>query len=95
MKNVNVAVGEKNCLDLSVEKRQLVHPFRRQECWKFIGCILSAVTYGKKGHNIWGGAQISVDKQELTKSYRYVCRNTDLLRVLCGIYRPQYCYACH
>ena len=61
---MNVAVGEKNCLDVSGGGIRLVHPFRRQEYWKCFGCILLAVTYGKKGHDVWGGTQIFVDKQE-------------------------------
>ena len=61
---MNLAVGEKNRLDLSGGKIRLVHPFRRQEFWKCIGCIISAVTNGNKGHNIWGGNQVSVDNQE-------------------------------
>ena len=64
MKKKNLAVGENNRLGISGGKRILVHPFRRQAFWKCIGCILTAVTYGKKGQNIWGGNQISVDKQE-------------------------------
>ena len=61
---MNLAVGEKNRLDISGGNIWLVHTFRRQVFWKFIGCIISAVTYGNKGHNIWGGNQVSVDKQE-------------------------------
>ena len=73
MKNMNVAVGEKNCLDLSVGKRQLVHPFRRQERWKCIGCILSAVTYGKKRHNIWGGVKyLLISRNELNFTDMFV-----------------------
>ena len=63
-KKMNPAVGDNNSLDISRGKIRLVHPFRRQEFWKCIGCILSAVTYENKGYNICGGAQISVDKQE-------------------------------
>ena len=37
---MNLAVGEKNCLDDSGGKKQLVCPFRRHEFWKCIGCIL-------------------------------------------------------
>ena len=31
----------------------LVCPFNSQELWKFIGCIIFVVTYGKKGNKIW------------------------------------------
>ena len=61
---MNLAVGEKNRLDISGSNILLVHPFRRKEFWKCIGCIISAVTYGNKGHNVWGGTQVSVYKQE-------------------------------
>ena len=63
-KKMNLAVDEKNRLDLSGGKIRLVHLFRTQEFWKCIGCILSEVTYGNKGYNIEGGTQISVDKKE-------------------------------
>ena len=64
MEKINQAVGEKNRLDISGGKIWLVHPFRRQEFWKCIRCVLSAVTYVNKGHNILGGGQtqLYVDK---------------------------------
>ena len=33
--------------------KQIVCPFKSQEFWKYIGCLLSEVTFGKKGHKIW------------------------------------------
>ena len=36
-KKKNLAVGEKNRLDISGGKIRLVHPFRRQVFWKCIG----------------------------------------------------------
>ena len=48
MKKMNEAVGMKNCLTKYKGKKRLVHPFIRQEFWKFIGLILPEVTYGKK-----------------------------------------------
>ena len=51
---MNLAVGEKNRIDIYGGKKRLVRPFRRHEFWKCIGCILFMVTFGKKGHNVWG-----------------------------------------
>ena len=50
---MNEMVGMKNRLMMSGRKKRLVITFTRQEFWKCIGLILSAVTYEKKGHNIW------------------------------------------
>ena len=70
---MNLAVGENNCLDVYGGKIRLVHPFRRQEIWKFIGCIISAVTYGKKGHNIWGGVKyLLIIRNELNHTEMFV-----------------------
>ena len=69
----NLAFGEKNCLDISGGKIRLVRPFIRQEFWKCIGCILSAVTYGKKGHNIWGGLKYwLINRNELNHTEMFV-----------------------
>ena len=32
---------------------RIVRPFRSQELGKCIGCVLSAVTYGKNVHKLW------------------------------------------
>ena len=50
---MNEAVGMKNCLMTDGGGKRIVRPFRRQELWKFIGCVLSAVNYGKKRHKLW------------------------------------------
>ena len=41
---------------------------------KCIGCILSAVTYGKKGHNIrWGGLKyLLISRNELNPTEMFV-----------------------
>ena len=49
---MNEVIGTKNCLIMSGVNKWLVSPFRRHELWKYIVCILSAVTYGKKGLKI-------------------------------------------
>ena len=33
--------------------KRVVFPFIRQYFWKFIGYVLSAVTYGNKVHKLW------------------------------------------
>ena len=71
---MNLAVGEKNCLDYYRDKKRLVCLFRRQEFWKFIVCILLTVTYGKNGHTIWGRNQIFVGNKAQTKLLRYFVR---------------------
>ena len=95
MKKMNIAVGEKNCLDNSGDEKQLVFTFRRQEFWKCIGLIISAVTYGKKLHKLWGETQLSVGNKSQTKLHRDVRGNTYLLELICDIYCTRYCYACH
>ena len=60
MAKINIAVGEKNRLDYYCGKKGLVHPFRRHKFWKFIGCILYEINYGKKGHNICGETRTSI-----------------------------------
>ena len=81
MEKMKEAVGEKNCIDKSGEKKRLVHPFRRQHFWKCIGIILPEVTYGKKGHNIWGETEIYFGKKLRTKLHRDVCGRTYLHKV--------------
>ena len=50
---MNEAVGINNHLMMGGGGKQTVRTFRSQEFWKRIGCIISEVTYGKKGQNIW------------------------------------------
>ena len=50
---MNESVGINNRVTMDGGGKRLVHPFKRQELWKCIGCILLAVTNGNKGHNIW------------------------------------------
>ena len=93
MAKTNLAVGENNCLDNYGGKKWLVCSFRSHELWKYIGCIISTVNYGNKGHNIWGETQIYVDKKIQNKLHRDVCEKTDLLKVRCDLYRSCYCHA--
>ena len=50
---MNEAVFIKNRFTSNGVGKRLVKRFKRQEFWKCIGCILLAVTYGKKGHKLW------------------------------------------
>ena len=92
---MNETVGMKNCLMMSEENKRLVLPFRRQEFWKCIGYVLSSVTCGKKGHNIWSEIPKYFGNKTPTKPQKYVCGNTDLYKVCCDFYRPFYIYDCH
>ena len=53
MEKMNEAVGMNNCVTINGGGRRLVRTFKSQELWKCIGCIISEVTYGKKGHKLW------------------------------------------
>ena len=53
MTKMNEAVGMKNRVMIDAGGKKLVYPFKRQEFWKCIGCILSEVNYGKKLHKLW------------------------------------------
>ena len=88
-------VGMKNCLVMSGGGKLIVCPFRRQEFWKCIGCILLEVNYGKKVHNILSEIPKSFGNKASTKLRRYVCGNTDLYKVCCDIYRHFLTYDFH
>ena len=85
----------KNRLTMSGGNKWLVHPFRRQEFWKYIGCIKSIVTYGKKWYKLWSEMPKTFGKNPPTKLQRDVYGNTYLNQVCCDLYRPFDCYACH
>ena len=52
MAKINEAVGMKDRLTTSGEKKRLVRYFRRQYLYKCIGCVLSSVNYGNKVHKL-------------------------------------------
>ena len=72
-------------------KRQ-VKKFTRQEFWKFIGCILSSVTYGKKGRKLWSEVSKGVGKHENMTLQRDVRGTTDLQKVCCALIRHLFFY---
>ena len=78
----------KNCLDNYGGKKRPVHTFRRKEFWKYINYIILAVTYRKKGHNIWGLSPKYFSKNPPTKLHIYVHGNTYLNKLCCDIYCP-------
>ena len=45
---MNEGIATKNRLTMDGGKTRLVCHFRMQELWKYIGRVLSTVTYGKK-----------------------------------------------
>ena len=90
-------MSESVCMNNSVTlngggKRQF-QKFKRQEFWKCIGCILSAVTYGKKGKNLWSEVPKGFGKYEHMTIRRDVRGTIDLYKVCCAHYRHLYIYA--
>ena len=95
MEKMNEAVGMKNRFTMNGGRKRLISPFKRQGFWKFIGCILSTVTYGNKGQNIWSEIPKAFGNMENPKLRRDVRVNTDLYKVCCAHYCNFYIYACH
>ena len=77
IENTIEAVGMNNSVTVGGGGKHIVLPFRRQEFWKFIGCVLSSVTYGKKIHKLWSELPKYSDKIAPTKLRRYVRGNTN------------------
>ena len=95
LEKINQLVGINNRLTMDRWVKRIVLPFKRQEFCKLIGCILSAVTYGKKGHKIWIEIPKSSCRISPTKLQIDVRGNTDLFQVCCAHYRHFYIYAFH
>ena len=64
MEKMNEAVTMNNPVTLNGGGKRQVKKFTRQEFWKCIGCILSAVTYGKRGCKLWSEVSKCVGKHE-------------------------------
>ena len=90
---MNEAVTMKNRVTLNGGGKRQVKIFTRQEFWKFIGCILSAVTYGKKGRKLWSEVSKDVGKYENQTLRRDVRGTTDLQKVCCALIRHLFFYA--
>ena len=81
------SVTMKNRVTLNGGGKRQVKKFTRQEIWKCIGCILSAVTYGKKGRKLWSEVYKGVGKNYNLTLRRDVCGTTYLYKVCCAHYR--------
>ena len=97
MAKVNGMVGTKNCILMSGGKKRLwlVRNCTRQEFCKLIGCILSIVTYGMKGHKIWSETHRNVGNNPCNKLHRDVCENTYIHKICCVLYCTYYYYVFH
>ena len=95
MSKMNEVVDEHNRLDKCGGKRWLVWHFSNKEFWKYIGCIVLAVTYGKKGHIIWGETHTSDANKAWSPIDINVLGTTGLLKVCCDLYRYHYSSLCH
>ena len=52
LEKMNDAVGMKNRFMMNGGGKRSVRPFKSQEFWKCIGCVLSTVTYRNKVHKL-------------------------------------------
>ena len=93
MEKMNEAVTMKNTVTLNGGGKRQVKNFTRQEFWKCIGCILSAVIYGKKGRKLWSEVSKGVGKHENPTLRRDVRGTTDLHKVCCALIRHLFFYA--
>ena len=94
MKKKNEAVCMKNRVTLNGGGKRQVKNFTRQEFWKFIGFILSSVTYGKKGCKLWSELSKGFGKYDNLTLRRDVRGTTNLYKVCCARYRHLYIYVC-
>ena len=77
---INEAVDMNNSLTMGAGGRQIVCPFRRQEFWKFIGCVLLEVNYGNKGHKLWSELPKYFVNKAPTKLWGDICENNYLYK---------------
>ena len=92
---MNEAVCMKNFFTSNGGGKRPVKLLKKQDLWKYIGCILLEVTYGKKGHKLWSEVSKGFGKYENLTLRRDVRGTTDLYKVCCAHYRQLYIYACH
>ena len=95
MGKMDEAVGMKNRVMVGGGGKQIVFPFKRQELWKFIDCLISEFTYGNKGKKLWSELPKNAGKMAPNKLKRDVCGDTDLYKVCCDLYSTFCIYACH
>ena len=82
MSKMNEAVGMKNRVTVYGQGKWIVHPFRSQDFWKCHGCVLSSVTYRRKGHKLWSEIPKYSGKMEATKIQRDVHGNTNFYKCM-------------
>ena len=87
MAKTNEVVGTKNRLTMGGGGKRIVCSLISQEFWKYIGCVLSEVTYGKKEHKVWSEIPKYSGNNASTKIRRDVCGNI-------YFYHLFYIYAC-
>ena len=75
--------------------KRIVRIFRRQEFCKCIGCVISVVDYGKRGHKLWSEIPKFVGNKAPIKLKIDVCGDTDLYKVCRDLYRNFYIYDFH
>ena len=94
MEKMNEAVCMKNRVSSNGGGKRQVKKFKRQEFWKCIGCILLAVTYGKKERKLWSEVPKGFGKYGNLTLRRDVRGTTNLYKVCCAHYCHLYIYAC-
>ena len=95
MEKINKAVGMKNRFMMDRRGKRSVRSFKSQGFCKFVGQVLSAIDYGKKGHKLWSEITKASCRMAPTKLQRDVRGSTDLYKVCFDHYRHFYIYACH
>ena len=70
----------KNSLMVAGGGGWIVCPFVNQEFWKCIGCVILAVTYGDKVHDIWSEIPKPFGNKLPNKQRRDVHGNTGLYK---------------
>ena len=87
MSKMVTAVDKKNPLDTSVGRKWSVFTFTSNKFWKYVVCILLAVTFGVKIHYIRAKPEESISNKGIaplrTPLHRYVCGKKYLLKVRC------------
>ena len=69
---MNESVCDQNLLQQESRKTWAIKFFPKNEPWKFIGCILLTVTYGKKGYRIWEKVTYIKKQEQMANPYRYL-----------------------
>ena len=95
LSKMNEEVDERNRHHKATGKRQSVQKFSNNDFWKYIGCIISAFTYGKEGYTIWKSTTRRDGCKAACKIDREVRGKIDLLKVSCTLYCLNYSFLYH